>query len=261
MGHAFERTVGREPAEGATRAAARRGPVLSRPVVALVLAYNEEEALPGVLTELARECPDWSVVVVSDGSTDGTGACARRSGAALLQLPFNAGVAAAEQTGFLYARSLGARVVVRLDGDGQHPAAEARRVVAALEETEADVVIGSRFLRPGGFRSTFARRAGIRWLSFLLRVFGGLRIADPTSGLRAFGQRAIALLSRVYPHGYPEPESNLLLGRAGLRVEEVPVTMRARDGGRSSLRGWSTVYYPVKVSFALLVEALRERVR
>jgi Glycosyl transferase family 2. len=170
-------------------------------------------------------------------------------------------VAAAEQTGFLYARSLGARVVVRLDGDGQHPAAEARRVVAALEETEADVVIGSRFLRPGGFRSTFTRRAGIRWLSFLLRVFGGLRIADPTSGLRAFGQRAIALLSRVYPHGYPEPESNLLLGRAGLRVEEVPVTMRARDGGRSSLRGWSTVYYPVKVSFALLVEALRERVR
>ncbi len=261
MGHASERTVGREPAEGAARAAARRGPVLSRPVVALVLAYNEEEALPGVLSELARECPGWSVVVVSDGSTDGTGACARRSGAALLQLPFNAGVAAAEQTGFLYARSLGAGVVVRLDGDGQHPAAEARRIVAALEETEADVVIGSRFLRPGGFRSTFARRAGIRWLSFLLRVFGGLRIADPTSGLRAFGERAIALLSRVYPHGYPEPESNLLLGRAGLRVEEVPVTMRARDGGRSSLRGWSTVYYPVKVSFALLVEALRERVR
>ena len=261
MGHASERTVGREPAEGAARAAARRGPVLSRPVVALVLAYNEEEALPGVLSELARECPGWSVVVVSDGSTDGTGACARRSGAALLQLPFNAGVAAAEQTGFLYARSLGAGVVVRLDGDGQHPAAEARRVVAAVEETGADVVIGSRFLRPGGFRSTFARRAGIRWLSFLLRLFGGLRIADPTSGLRAFGERAIALLSRVYPHGYPEPESNLLLGRAGLRVEEVPVTMRARDGGRSTLRGWSTVYYPVKVSFALLVEALRERVR
>ena len=261
MRHASERAVGREPAEGAACAAASRGPALSRTVVALVLAYNEEEALPGVLSELARDCPGWSVVVVSDGSTDGTGACARRAGAALLQLPFNAGVAAAEQTGFLYARSLGARVVVRLDGDGQHPAAEARRVVAALEETEADVVIGSRFLRPGGFRSTFARRAGIRWLSFLLRVFGGLRIADPTSGLRAFGQRAIALLSRVYPHGYPEPESNLLLGRAGLRVEEVPVTMRARDGGRSSLRGWSTVYYPVKVSFALLVEALRERVR
>lgn len=261
MGHASEPTAGRDPAEGVACAPSPRGPGLSRPVVALVLAYNEEEALPGVLSELARECPGWSVVVVSDGSTDGTGACARRAGAALLQLPFNAGVAAAEQTGFLYARSLGAGVVVRLDGDGQHPAAEARRVVAALEETGADVVIGSRFLRPGGFRSTFARRAGIRWLSFLLRLFGGLRIADPTSGLRAFGERAIALLSRVYPHGYPEPESNLLLGRAGLRIEEVPVEMRARDGGRSSLRGWSTVYYPVKVSFALLVEALRERVR
>ncbi|MDX9732483.1 MAG: glycosyltransferase family 2 protein [Thermoanaerobaculia bacterium] len=231
------------------------------PVIALVLAFNEEGSLPGVLAELRRECSDWSVVVVNDGSTDETAHCARTAGVPLLELPYNAGVAVAEQTGFLYARALGARFVVRLDGDGQHPAAEARRVVAALEESEADVVIGSRFLRPGGFRSTFARRAGIRWLSFLLRAFGGLRIADPTSGLRAFGERAIALLSRVYPHGYPEPESILLLGRAGLRVEEVPVTMRARDGGRSSLRGWSTVYYPVKVSFALLVEALRERVR
>jgi glycosyltransferase involved in cell wall biosynthesis len=237
-----------------------RAPASTGPVVALVLAHNEEASLPGLLSELARECPGWSVVVVSDGSTDGTAACVRASGGVLLELPFNGGVAAAEQTGFLYARDLGAEIVVRIDGDGQHPASEARKVVQTLVETGADVVVGSRFLEDGGFRSTPLRRAGIRWLTLLLRALAGLRLTDPTSGLRAFDRRAFSLLARVYPNGYPEPESSLLLGRAGLRLVEVPVRMRARNGGLSSLGGWTTLYYPVKVTFALLIEALRKRV-
>jgi len=230
-------------------------------VVALVLAYNEEESLPGLLSEIARECPEWETVVVSDGSTDGSGRCVRSGGAVLLDLPFNAGVAAAEQTGFLYAQHLGADVVVRLDGDGQHPPSEARRVVDALDRTDADVVVGSRFIDGGGYQSTLLRRGGIRWLSFLLRVLGGVRITDPTSGLRAFRRRAFCLLASVYPDGYPEPESNLLLARAGLRIAEAPVRMRSRDAGRSSLGAWTSLYYPVKVSFALLVEALRRPAR
>ncbi len=234
---------------------------VTRKVVALVLAYNEEGSLPGLLAETARDCPDWSIVVVSDGSTDGSAKCVRAARAVLLELPFNSGVAAAEQTGFIYALRSGAAIVVRLDGDGQHPPAEARRVVDALERTGADVVVGSRFLDEGGYRSTLLRRAGIRWLSFLLRVLGGVRITDPTSGLRAFRQNAFTLLASVYPDGYPEPESTLLLARAGLRVVEVPVRMRARDAGHSSLGAWTALYYPVKVSFALLVEALRRPVR
>ena len=233
---------------------------MNGPVVALVLAYNEEASLPGLLAELARECPTWSIVVVSDGSTDGTAACVRAAGAVLLELPFNSGVAVAEQTGFLYARDLGAEIVVRVDGDGQHPPSEARKVVDALVESGADVVVGSRFLTGGGYRSTLVRRTGIRWLTLLLRLLGGLKVTDPTSGLRAFRRRAFSLLARVYPHGYPEPESNLLLGRAGLRLVEVPVRMRARDGGLSSLGAWTTLYYPVKVTFALLIEALRRPV-
>jgi hypothetical protein len=232
-----------------------------RKVVALVLAYNEEASLPGLLAEIARDCPDWSIVVVSDGSTDGSAQCVRSTGAVLLSLPFNSGVATAEQTGFLYARHLGAEVVVRLDGDGQHPAEEARRVVDALEQSDADVAVGSRFLDGHGYQSTTLRRWGIRWLSFLLRVLGGVKVTDPTSGLRAFRRRAFALLAQVYPDGYPEPESNLLLARAGLRAIEIPVRMRSRDAGQSSLGGWSSLYYPVKVSFALLVEALRRPVR
>lgn len=234
---------------------------VKKDVVALVLAYNEEASLPGLLDEIARDCPDWSVVVVCDGSTDGSARCVRAAGAVLLTLPFNSGVATAEQTGFLYARSSGAEMVVRLDGDGQHPPAEARRVVEALERTGSDVVIGSRFLDGAGFQSTFLRRGGIRWLSFLLGALGGVRVTDPTSGLRAFRRRAFSLLARVYPNGYPEPESNLLLARAGLSVTETPVRMRSRDAGQSSLGGWSSFYYPVKVSFALVVEALRRPVR
>ncbi len=230
-------------------------------VVALVLAYNEEGSLPGLLAEIACECPEWETVVVSDGSTDGTERCVRSAGAVLLALPFNAGVAAAEQTGFLYAQHLGADVVVRLDGDGQHPPSEARRVVAALERTNADVVVGSRFIDGDGYQSTLLRRGGIRWLSFLLRALGGVRLTDPTSGLRAFRRRAFCLLASVYPNGYPEPESNLLMARAGLRVTEAPVRMRSRDAGRSSLGAWTALYYPVKVSFALLVEALRRPAR
>jgi hypothetical protein len=226
-------------------------------IVALVLAWNEEASLPALLAELARDCPDWTVVVVSDGSTDDTARRARESGVVVIELPFNSGVAVAEQTGLLWARNAGARVVVRLDGDGQHPPSEARKVVDGLLSSGADVAVGSRFLHDGGYRSTRLRRGGIRWLSFLLRVLGGLRITDPTSGLRAFGARALALLGDVYPDEYPEPESNLLLGRAGQRLVEVPVRMRARDGGRSSLGGWTAVYYPVKVTFALVVEALR----
>lgn len=234
---------------------------MTRKVVALVLAYNEESSLPGLLAETARACPDWSIVVVSDGSTDGSAQCVRSAGAALLALPFNSGVATAEQTGFLYALRLGAEVVVRLDGDGQHPPEEARRVVEALERTGADVAVGSRFLDGGGYQSTLIRRAGIRWLSLLLRVLGGVRITDPTSGLRAFRRRAFSVLASVYPDGYPEPESNLLLARAGLRLTEVPVRMRSRDAGQSSLGAWPAFYYPVKVSFALAVEALRRPVR
>jgi glycosyltransferase involved in cell wall biosynthesis len=221
------------------------------------LAWNEEDAIPALLDELSRDCPDWTVLVVSDGSTDGSARRAREAGATVVELPFNSGVAVAEQTGFLWARSFGAEVVVRLDGDGQHPPREARKVVGALLAAGADVAVGSRFLEAGGFRSTLLRRTGIRWLSLLLRLLGGIRVTDPTSGLRAFGERAVRLLAEVYPDEYPEPESNLLLGRAGLRLVEVPVRMRARDSGTSSLGGWTAAWYPLKVSFALIVEALR----
>ena len=129
-------------------------------IVALVLAWNEEASLPALLEELARDCPDWTVVVVSDGSTDETARRARESGVVVIELPFNSGVAAAEQTGLLWARNAGAQVVVRLDGDGQHPPLEARKVVDGLLASGADVAVGSRFLHDGDIARPGSGAAG-----------------------------------------------------------------------------------------------------
>ena len=230
-----------------------------RDVLAIVPALNEEHCLPGLLQELRATSPAWDVLVINDGSTDGTSAVARAAGAAVLDLPYTAGVATAEQAGFLYALAGGYRSVVRLDGDGQHPPAEAARVLAPVAAGEADVAIGSRYLEPPRPHASLPRRLGIAWLSWLLTRIAGQRITDPTSGLRAFDRRAVRFCARIYPEQYPEPESVLLLARHGFRLREVPVRMRERQGGKTSLRPLRAFYYIPKVTFALAVELLRRR--
>lgn len=227
-----------------------------RDVLAIVPAYNEAASLPLLLQELAQECSGWEVLVVNDGSTDRTGEFARAAGVRVIDLPFNAGIAAAEQAGFFMAREEGFRFAVRLDGDGQHRPAEAARLLEALRGG-AQVAIGSRFLAARGFRSPLIRRLGIAWLSWLVSRLAGLRITDPTSGLRAFSSEALDLLTRFYPEGYPEPESILLLARRRFRIVEVPVAMRERSGGRSSIRKSTALRYILKVTFALVIESIR----
>ncbi len=226
-------------------------------VLAIVPAFNEESGLPGLLRELRATLPVWDVLVINDGSTDRTSAVARAEGVAVLDLPYNAGVATAEQVGFLYALERGYHYVVRLDGDGQHVPAEAARVLARVRDGEADVAIGSRYLAPPRPPASLARRLGIAWLSWLLSRIAGQRVTDPTSGLRAFDRRAMSFCGRLYPEEYPEPESVLLLARHGFRLCEVPVSMRERQGGTTSLGPLRGLYYIFKVTFALGVELLR----
>jgi glycosyltransferase involved in cell wall biosynthesis len=232
--------------------------------LAIVLAYNEEASLAGVAARLAAECPDLEMLVVNDGSEDQTAAVGRAAGARVVDLPYNSGVAAAEQTGFLYALDHGFRYAIRLDGDGQHDPAEADRLLAELRAGRADMVIGSRFLAPpaGGrgapaVRPPLARRAGIAWLCLLVRLLSGQRVTDPTSGFRAFSERATRFLASTYPEDYPEPESILMLSRAGFRIAEVPVSSRARQGGISSIDRLAALQYVLKVTFALLIQRLR----
>jgi glycosyltransferase involved in cell wall biosynthesis len=222
-------------------------------VIAIVPAFNEARSLPSVLIALREAAPVCDVCVVDDGSSDGTALVAASMGALVLRCPVNLGIGGAVQTGYLWARDHAYEIAVQVDGDGQHDPRELSAVIAPIERGLADVVIGSRFLSPGGFRSTLVRRFGIRYLSWLIRIRCGLRVSDPTSGFRAAGRQAIELFATSYPSDYPEPEAAALAARAGLRVMEVSVSMAERAHGQSSIGALRSIYYFIKVSLALLL--------
>jgi len=222
-------------------------------VAVIVPAYNEARNLPRLAEGLRAHAPGCDVCVVDDGSTDDTSRVAAELGWTVLRLPVNLGIGGAVQAGYLWAREHGHDVAVQIDGDGQHDPAYLEALLAPVKTGDADVVIGSRFLSEGGFRSTAVRRAGIRYLSWFLRLRCGARITDTTSGFRAAGRSAIELFARYYPSDYPEPEAIALAKRAGLRLAEVPVRMTERTHGQSSITALRTIYYLVKVSLALVL--------
>ena len=219
-------------------------------------AWNEEENLPAVLDELRGELPDADVLVVDDGSTDGTAAVAREHGAEVLSFGENRGLRAAIAAGYGYAVEHDYELVGRLDADGQHPAAELRRLLERVEADELDAAVGSRFVAGDGYapyryRPSPERAFGTALLRRLmrLRVRGG--IADATSGLYAVNTRAAKLLARPYTSGAPEVEGLIRLGEANLRVAEVPVDMRERGGGESKIAGRRAFHLVVTVGAAI----------
>lgn len=230
----------------------------SERLVAVVPAWNEEGSIGGVVDEIRAFDPAIEVVVVDDASSDCTADVAEAHGATVLRLLFNVGIGGAVQTGFRYARDEGYEIAVRLDGDGQHDAAELGKLLAPIRAGEADLVIGSRFVDPGGtYRAPFARRLGIRVFARTVSLLGGQRVTDTTSGFVALDRRAIELFAAAYPHDYPEVEATLVALRSGLRLEQVQVAMRERRAGTSSITFVRSLYYIVKVMLALLVASLR----
>lgn len=237
------------------------------PHLIVIPAYNEQEALPRTLAALEAGLPaGFEVLVVNDGSRDQTGQVAEQVAAAsrlpihVLHLPANGGIGVAVQTGYLFAQRLSHyQYVIQFDADGQHDAAALPALVRAAEEGQLDLCVGSRFLENTGegYRSTFSRRVGIRFFAWLIRVLGGQRVTDPTSGLRLAGPRAWQRFARHYPEDYPEPETLYWCVRNGLRVGEVPVRMHPRQGGVSSIRLRQSVYYMLKVTLAILLDRLR----
>jgi glycosyltransferase involved in cell wall biosynthesis len=228
------------------------------PLVAVVPAWNEEGAIGRVVDEIRALDQAVDVVVVDDASRDGTAAVAERHGATVLRLPFNVGIGGAVQTGIRYARDEGYQVAVRLDGDGQHDASEIGTLLAPIQAGGADLVIGSRFVEPGGtYRPPFARRMGIRVFARLVSILGGQRVTDTTSGFVALSRTGIELFAVEYPHDYPEVEATLVALRSGLRLSQVQVEMRERQTGTSSITFVRSLYYIVKVMLALLVASLR----
>ena len=227
-------------------------------VLIIVPAHNEADALPPVLAELKQYASAYDVVVVNDGSTDATAAVARDAGFRVLDMCFNLGIGGAMQAGFKYALERGYDIAVQMDGDGQHLPGEIELLLAPVRAGECDLCIGSRFLTDTEYDGSGWRRWGTRYLSAICSLVTGRRITDATSGFRAYGPRALRYLSSYYPSDYPEPETIVLLSRRGMALREVPVRMRPRQAGKSSISGASTVYYMAKVSLSLFLAVFKE---
>jgi glycosyltransferase involved in cell wall biosynthesis len=225
--------------------------------IVLIPAYNEAEALPTVLADVAAAVPDATVLVVDDGSADATGRVAQEAGAIVVPLPYNSGVGAALRAGLLAARYLGAEAVVQCDADGQHPP----EAIASLLEglSEADVVIGARFAGVGTYEARGPRAWGMRLLSAVLSRVHRVRLTDTTSGFRAFGPRAIGVFCREMPTRYlGDTVEALVIARAhGLRVAQVPVAMRERIAGCASQGPLKSTVYLAR-SMVILAISLRQ---
>jgi glycosyltransferase involved in cell wall biosynthesis len=228
-------------------------------IVAVVPAYDEEAAIGAVVAGTRAVDGRIDVVVVDDGSEDGTAAAAAAAGATVVRLPYNLGIGAAVQTGFRFALERGYELAVRVDGDGQHDPSELPKLLAPLEAGEADIVTGSRFA--GGdpvYRPPLGRRIGIVFFARLVSLLTRQRVTDTTSGFQALNRRGIALFAEDYPSDYPEVEATLLVVKHRLRLREVPVQMREREHGTSSITFVRSVYYMLKVTLALLVAMFRK---
>lgn len=228
--------------------------------IAIVPAFNEEGAIGQVIDELRAFDPELDVVVVDDASQDATRARAAGRGAHVVVLPFNLGIGGAVQTGFRYAAENGYDLAIRVDGDGQHDPAELGPLVEVVVSDQADICVGSRFAGADGYRSSPARRVGIRILARTVSWLTGQRVTDTTSGFQVLNRKAIELFAADYPHDYPEVEATLMAHRHGLRMVEVPAQMRERSAGRSSIGALASVYYMVKVMLALFVGLFRKNV-
>jgi len=227
-------------------------------ILIIVPAYNEEESLPGVIKDLRENMPSADVLVVNDGSRDGTARIARDLGVAVLDLPFNLGIGGAMQTGFRYAERNAYNIAVQFDGDGQHIAGEIKKLIEPLATGKTDLVIGSRFLNPGGYKAPVFRKLGIGIFTIVLSRMLGMTMTDCTSGFRAANRRVIEFFGRTYPDDYPEVEALVLLHKMGLRMAEVPIAMRERTGGRSSITPIRSVYYMTKVLMAIFIDLMKK---
>ena len=230
-------------------------------ILVIIPAYNEAESITNVIAKLKQDMPRADYVVVNDCSKDSTMDKLREAEASYLNLPINLGIGGGVQTGYKYALLNGYDIAVQIDGDGQHDTQYLQAVIQPIIAGEKDIVIGSRFLKKEGFQSSGLRRVGITFLSALIRLCSGVKIYDVTSGFRAVSREYIKIYATDYPVDYPEPEAIVMAALAGARVGEVPVVMKERQGGESSISAFKSVYYMIKVSLAVILCRITHRKR
>ena len=224
----------------------------------IIPAYNEKDSIVNTVKDIKDNAPGFDYVVVNDCSTDNTYDVCVENGLKVINLPLNLGIGGAVQTGYLYAYRNNYDIAVQFDGDGQHDAKFLEMMAETLERDKLDMVIGSRFIENEGFQSSAVRRFGIRFFEVFIKILFGQRITDATSGMRMCNRKVMELFIKDYPKDYPEPETVSRLLRHKYKVKEVPVVMRERQAGVSSISSLGkSVYYMCKVSLAILIERLR----
>ncbi|HGM9068960.1 TPA: glycosyltransferase family 2 protein, partial [Streptococcus pyogenes] len=206
---------------------------------------------------IESDAPDFDYIIIDDCSTDNTLAICQKQGFNVISLPINLGIGGAVQTGYRYAQRCGYDVAVQVDGDGQHNPCYLEKMVEVLVQSSVNMVIGSRFITKEGFQSSFARRIGIKYFTWLIALLTGKKITDATSGLRLIDRSLIERFANHYPDDYPEPETVVDVLVSHFKVKETPVVMNERQGGVSSISLTKSVYYMIKVTLAILVVRLK----
>lgn len=223
----------------------------------IIPAYNEGACIEATVQDIRKQAPDCDYVIINDCSTDNTREICEKNQFNTVNLPVNLGIGGAVQTGYKYALEHGYDLALQVDGDGQHNPGFLHEMESYLTTHNADMVIGSRFIKKEGFQSSRLRRIGIVYFTWLIKLCTGKTITDPTSGFRMVGKKAIRLFADCYPKDYPEPESIVMALNRNCKIEEIPVIMRERQGGVSSITVMKSVHYMIKVTFAILKETLR----
>ena len=222
----------------------------------IIPAYNEAGCIVNTVNDIIENAPEFDYVVINDCSRDETYKLCIENGFNVVNLPINSGIGAAVQTGYLYAKRYGYEYAIQVDGDGQHDAAFLGTMARYMEEHGTGMLIGSRYIEKQGFQSSGLRRFGIKYFTVLIKILTGKKITDPTSGMRMVGRDIIEYFAEEYPKDYPEPETAVTIVKKGWSVDEIPVVMKERQAGTSSISPKRSVYYMIKVSLACVMAAL-----
>ncbi len=238
----------------------------ARKGLVIIPAYNEANQVASVIRGIKESLPLVEVLIVDDGSTDETRKVAMEAGATVLSHPFNLGYGAALQTGYKYALRKDYGQIVQMDGDGQHDPSFLGGLLSVVRNREADIAIGSRFLKARStrldqqpYRSPFFRRVGMRFFGTITSLIIRQKITDSTSGFQAMNRKAIEWVSSdKFPYDYPDADVIIMLHRAGFRIREVPVQMFPNQNKKSMHSGWKPLYYIFKMFLSILVTLMRK---